>query len=490
MNMEDFLQRLPGVAAPIQRLTFKAKLTWTAVILVLYFILSDMFVAGIDKTQVMQMQQLAALLGASFGTLMTLGIGPIVTASIILQLLVGSRVINWDLTTQRGKIMFQGTQKLLAFTFAFIEALAYASFGAVRPSPFSIENILFVTLQLAVGGWLVIFMDEVISKWGLGSGVSLFIVAGVSKQILMKGSTMITGLVQGVFQEGASVMAYLPTVIALVSTIAVFALVVYAQAMKVEIPLAWGSLRGFGRNWPLRFIYTSNIPVILTAALLINVQIWARLAAQRGIAWLGTVNAQGQFTGGLAYFLSPPVSDAIAIVALSLILAVVAGLIVAYYVFKQRPLEITAFFGVAGLAAGLYFTQGMPISLIDAARILTYITFFILGSLAFSVFWVNTSGMDARSVAYQIQKSGLQIPGFRRDPRIIEHVLNRYIPPLTILGGAFVGFLAAFADFTHALAGGTSILLAVMIVYQLYEQIAYQHLEDMHPALRKFIERV
>ena len=93
----------------------------------------------------------------------------------------------------------------------------------------------------------------------------------------------------------------------------------------------------------------------------------------------------------------------------------------------------------------------------------------------------------AKAVANQIHSTGMQIPGYRRDIRIIEKVLSRYIPPLAVLGGAAVGFLAAFADFTNALGTGTGLLLATMIVFSLYEELATQHMEDMHPALRKLM---
>ncbi|RLJ06512.1 MAG: hypothetical protein DRP18_00650 [Candidatus Aenigmatarchaeota archaeon] len=92
-------------------------------------------------------------------------------------------------------------------------------------------------------------------------------------------------------------------------------------------------------------------------------------------------------------------------------------------------------------------------------------------------------------MAQQIHSTGMQIPGYRRDIRIIESVLERYIPPLAVLGGAAVGFLAAFADFTNALGTGTGILLATMIIYSLYEELTIQHLEDMHPAVRRLLGR-
>jgi preprotein translocase subunit SecY len=105
-------------------------------------------------------------------------------------------------------------------------------------------------------------------------------------------------------------------------------------------------------------------------------------------------------------------------------------------------------------------------------------------SVIFALFWVNTSGMDAESQAKNIIRSGLQIPGFRKDERVLESVLRRYITPLTIMGGAAIGLLASAANLLGALVGGTAILLGVMIMHQMYQNIAQQHALDMHPSLR------
>jgi preprotein translocase subunit SecY len=48
--------------------------------------------------------------------------------------------------------------------------------------------------------------------------------------------------------------------------------------------------------------------------------------------------------------------------------------------------------------------------------------------------------------------------------------------------------VASIADLFGALTSGTAILLAVMIMYQLYQNVAQQHAVDMHPALKKIIE--
>lgn len=449
MSYESFLEKIPAVSSPAQRLTLAKRLKWTAVILLLYFLMSDITAYGVDTHAVGSLASLSILLGASFGSLITLGIGPIVTASIILQLLVGAGIINWDLHSHHGRVKFQGTQKLLAVAFAFIEGAAYTFFGAVTPVSFDSGTLTLIMLQLALGAILVIFLDEVISKWGFGSGVSLFIAAGVSKEIFIRMFSLIKtdtgsfiGLIPGLIQRTtvgdiAAREALAVYLLPIVATLAVFALVVYAQSMRVEIPLAFGNVRGFGRKWPLKFIYASNMPVILMSALLINLRVWGSLLSKSGINIFGTFDSSGNPISGLLYFLTPPT------------------------------------------------TLFISFTWIDLLRAFTYMLLLVGGSALFSVFWVNTANMDSSSVAAQIRRVNMQIPGFRNDPRIVERVLERYIPALTILGGAFVGFLAAVADMTGALGTGTGILLTVMILFGMYEQLAQQQMEDMHPAMRK-----
>ena len=299
-------------------------------------------------------------------------------------------------------------------------------------------------------------MDEVISKWGFGSGVSLFIAAGVSSQIFLRAFSPLTatgllafGTTQApvgqlwVFIRSLVSGNPLGAILALstiLATILIFLIAVYGQSMKIEIPLSFGRVRGYGIRWPLNFLYTSNIPVILIAALIANIQLWARLLESKGYPILGTF-AGSQPVSGLVSWLFPP----------NLVQAIITG--------------------------------GFSLDLISKSLI--YMLFFILGSIMFSIFWVQTSGMDAESQARQIMSSGLQVPGFRRDPRVIEQILTRYIFPLTVMGGATIGLLAASADLLGALSQGTGILLTVMIVYRLYQEIAQQHMVDMHPMLRK-----
>jgi preprotein translocase subunit SecY len=511
MALEDiyitFLRRMPGIASPIRKLTFRDKLKWTGIILLIYFVMSQITVYGIAERGYEQLRFLEILLGSSLGSLMSLGIGPIVTASIILQLLVGSKIIPWNLNTEEGKILFQGTQKLLGIALSFIEAIIFVMVGTVPAASPALSWI--VMLQLAAGGIFVIFMDELISKWGFGSGIGLFIVAGVSKTIIIRTFNPLTqggglpgpgnpptGLIPSAITllgAGEPLQAFL-TILPIIATLLVFCLVIYINAIKVEIPLAFGSIRGFGRRWPLKFLYTSNIPVILTAALLANIQLMGRTFSRSGWTWLAQLDAQGNPVGGLIYFLTPPRTEALSGLIIFIGIFVLLGVVFSYFIKRQGWKIISGF---AALGAIFWYlliintgiTSLATIGLTDIARIITYSSFMIGGAMIFSIFWVTTAGMSAKNVAEQIQSTGMQIPGYRRDIRIIERVLDRYIPVLTILGGATVGFLASYADFTGALGTGTGILLATMIIYQLYEEIAMQHMEDMHPAVRRLLSR-
>ena len=448
----------PEVSVPTQKVVpFKEKLKWTLIILMAFFVLGLIPLFGLGQNALQQFEYLSIILGAEFGSMISLGIGPIITASIILQLVVGAGLLKIDINTPDGRKYYEGLQKILSLAFIILEAMLYVYTGGLAPNAgipnFGIMRLVLV-FQLFLGGLLIMFMDEVTTKWGFGSGISLFIAAGVSKSLFISAlspmkspanPSVFIGRIPMLFKsliEGDVQTAVL-MFLAVFFTVAIFVLAVYVQAMKVEIPLSFGRVRGYGIRWPLNFIYTSNIPVILVAALMANVQLFARLFQNWGRPILGTFVGNTPSTGIVAWMNAPNIVQKL----------------------------------VTGSMTGL-----------DWAHALVYMLFMIVGAVIFSIFWVQTSGMDSHSQAKQIMASGLQVPGFRRDERVLERILDRYIFPLTIMGAIAVGFLAALADVSGALSRGTGILLAVMIIYQFYEKIAKEHAMDMNPLIKKFIK--
>jgi len=220
------------------------------------------------------------------------------------------------------------------------------------------------------------------------------------------------------------------------SLIVVFLVVVYAQSMRVEIPLSFGGVKGARGKYPLKFIYASNMPVILTSALLMNVQLFAALFQKLGFPILGTIS-NGQAVSGIAYYLTTPS-------------------------------------GISNI-----FTNPLGV--------LFYGIVFVGSCILFAWLWVELSNIGPKDVAKQLHGMGMQIPGFRSSRTQFERILKKYIPAITVMGGAAVGLLALGADLTGALGGGTGVLLTVGIVYQLYEEIAKEQLMDVHPMLRNFL---
>ncbi len=445
-NFDNLLLNLPEVEHPKRHISFDEKFKWTGTALIIYFILGMIPLYGLDPTYEAQFETLSVLLAASFGSLITLGIGPIVTASIILQLLKGADIIKIDVNTTEGKQRYQGLQKLFSIGFIIFENGLYVMSGALPPAQNSTVNLLLLILQLIAGGILLLLLDEVVSKWGIGSGISLFIAAGVSQEIFVNAFSFLTGPTGLPVGQIPLIISLLITgnigdtlfpIITIIATLSIFVMAVYLQSVKITIPLSFGRVRGCGIKWPLKFIYTSNIPVILVAAFIASLQFWGLILAHAGIPFLGTFTTQSTTVGtqevpasGLVKYLQPP---------------------------RLSDLMTYGFFSDI------------------AMQLLVYSSFLLGGSILFSVLWVYVGGQDAATVSQQILSSGLSVPGFRRDPRILERILDRYIRPLAIMGGFSVGLLAVVADLFNSLSRGTGILLAVIIIYDLYERVQREY---------------
>jgi len=504
--LKPITDRLPAVTRPEGHVPFRTKMFWVIAILILYFVMTNIFIYGLDSTpgsNIDFFSSLRAILAGAQGSLMHLGIGPIVTGSIIMQLFAGAKIINLDLKNQ-------GTQKFIVIIMIVVESVPQVM-GFLKPDASFVANLegtfpgngatlaaTVIVLQLAAGSYLVFLMDEVVSKWGIGSGISLFIAAGVAQQIVTgtfnweasSGSSIPTGTIPKTFyflsnlggsqisQGGYEqiLLANPNSVIALLGTITVFFIVAYIESTRIEIPLAHGTARGARGRYPIRLIYASNIPVILVAAVLANVSMWSLLLWQNPDwpligqqAWIGAYPAASD----------PRVTN--------------------QFISQTTPIDGIAFYvsgvnGVQDWLLPLFAPDRYPGLLTGheawqiGLKLLVWLTVMIGGSIMFAKFWIETTNMGPEAVAKQIESSGMQIPGFRRDPRVLRRVLERYIPTVTVIGGATVGGIAAGADMigTVGQASGTGVLLCVGIMIQLYEAIGREQMMEMHPILRKF----
>lgn len=515
-RIKPLTDRLPAVTRPEGHVHFRTKMFWVIAILVLYFVMTNIMIYGLDTgTQTDLFAQYRAILAGAQFSLLHLGIGPIVTGSIIMQLFTGAKIIKLDLKKEEDKAIYQGTQKLLVIIMIVVESVPQV-FGFLEPSSKFISNLngmlggsflagdglavgrSLIVLQLVIGSYLVFLMDEVVSKWGIGSGISLFIAAGVA-QALFTGTLNWHPVVAadpyslsnppvGTIPKTVYLFSHISApelastgyerifiqnpnpVVALVGTIAIFLFVAYTESSRIELPLAHGAARGARGRYPIRLIYASNIPVILMSALLANVALFSLLF------WRNDFFSDFPFFGHnwmVGYYDDTGPNPTMPIGGAAWYLSVPAGV-------GDWLLPL--------LSDGYLAQEGIHTRLQILARVIVYVGVMVGGSILFAKFWIETTNLGPEAVAKQIESSGMQIPGFRRDPRVLRRVLERYIPVVTIISGATVGALAAFADLigTVGNASGTGVLLAVGIMIQFYEAIGREQMMEMHPVLRGF----
>jgi len=382
---------------------------------------------------------------------MELGISPIVTSGLVMQLLAGSKIIEVDQSNKEDRALFNGAQKLFGMIITNAQATAYVLSGMYGELPvLGFGNSFLIILQLFFSGIIVLILDELLQKgYGLGSGISLFIATNICENIVWKAfspTTINTG--RGTEFEGAIIALFhllitrndkvralkeafyrqnLPNITNLLATVLVFGVVIYFQGFRVDLPVKNQRQRGASGSYPIKLFYTSNMPIILQTALVSNLYFMSQMLYRRFplnlfVNLLGSwedVGQQGQSipVGGLAYYISPPHTTA----------------------------DIFS----------------------DPFRAIFYITFVLTACALFSKTWPEVSGSSAKDVAKQLKDQQMVMVGHRESS--LERELNRYIPTAAAFGGLCIGALSVSADFLGAIGSGTGILLAVTIIYQYFE---------------------
>jgi len=445
--LRPYLKYIPEVKRPSRAVPFKEKLYWTAAILVLFFIMGVTYPYGVTPKEisVAGLEIMQIVFASHLGSLISAGIGPIVVASIMLQLMVGSGIIEIDLTRNEDRALFQGAQKILIFIFSFLE-------GAAICTMFKLPGDIYpiVVLQVAMGSIMLAYMDEIVSKYGIGSGIGLFIAGGVSQTIitatinpLETAPGTLAGAIPDFILQMVNGSLNIVLLFGIVATVIVFLAVVYGESMKLEIPLSYGTIRGISARYPVKFFYLSNIPVILAAAFLGAFQVLPSLV---GVAPDLPVESMNP-------------------------LQYVIYILVSY---TTQGYGGNSIYGI--LNPNEIYKLSDPFVVL---HILIYSVVFLTLCILFGKFWAMSTNVGPEKIAEQIYAGGMQIPGYRRDKRTIEKVLNRYIPQIVVISSLAVGLLALIADLLGVYGTGTGILLTVGILYRTYEQLQREEMADM-----------
>merc|ERR1711904_343206 len=338
--VRPFMCVLPEVKSPERRRPFKERVLWTAITLFIFLVCCQIPLYGIKTNSSSDpFYWMRVILASNRGTLMELGISPIVTSGLVMQLLAGSKIIEVDQGIKRDRELFQGAQKLFGMSITIGEALAYVlsgMYGEIKEM--GATNAILIIIQLFIAGVIVIVLDELLQKgYGMGSGISLFIATNICETVVWKAfspTTMNTG--KGTEFGGAVVATFpflaskpdkigalkdsfyrqsAPNLTNLLATVLVFFVVIYFQGFRVDLPVTYQRVRGQQGSYPIKLFYTSNIPIILQTALVSNLYFFSQLLYRRFKSNM-LVNLLGQWqeadysgqsipVGGIVYYISP-----------------------------------------------------------------------------------------------------------------------------------------------------------------------------------------
>ena len=461
---------LPQVPKPKRKISLQTKLLWCGACVTIYMVMGQTPLFGATTPEFDFLAFARVIFASQQGSLVELGIGPIVTAGLLMQLLRGSDILKFDFKKPEERGIFQTATKMLTYFVIIIEGAVYA--WAVYGPNINDPTILGVIIGQLIGASIIVmFMDELIQKgWGLGSGISLFIACGVAQQILWSlfsplaaGDGGMIGIFPFIIQQAQLGMLFewsgfmdvffrsnqLPSIFILLLTISILLILVYTQGMKVEIPIVSTKYRGFAATYPIKLMYVSNIPVILASALTANAvfmgqMLWSQLNPRNASPFF---NILGQFDptspstpiGGIVYYITPP--------------------------------------------------RGLDLVALDPMRGVLYVLFMIGIVVIFGKLWVELGGLSSKKAAQNLLDADVVIPGFRRSNKPVEMLLNKYIPSVTILGSVILGLIAGVSDILGVFGSGIGLLLTVDILINYYNQLVREKVEVVMPRLGAWLGR-
>ncbi|WP_101477259.1 preprotein translocase subunit SecY [Candidatus Nitrosotalea bavarica] len=455
---------IPQVPKPKKKIPLQVRLMWCGIVLFIYMIMGQTPLYGASTPSFDFLAFARVIFASQQGTLIELGIGPIVTAGLLMQLLKGSEIFHLDFKKPEDRELYQTATKIVTYIVIIAESSLYgmAVYGPRMPNH---EAIFILIGQLIGASVIIMLMDELVQKgWGLGSGISLFIAAGVAQQVIWSIFSPVpagdggpvgvfANIIHGAIHHDFTNLFFrsnqLPGIFGLLITAGVLLILVYTQGIKIEIPIVSTKYRGFSAVYPIKLMYVSNIPVILASALTANAVfmgqiMWANFNPRNANPFL---NFLGMFdptspstpTGGILYYVTAP--------------------------------------------------RGLDIVALDPMRAVLYILFMVGIVVLFGRLWIELGGLSAKSAAKNLLDADVQIPGFRRSNQPVENLLQKYIPSVTIIGSIILGLLAGTSDVLGTFGSGTGMLLTVDILINYYNLLVRERVEEVMPSLGALLGR-
>ena len=397
-------------------------------LLLLTRVLAHIPIAGIDVTGLknyLAQNQFFSLLDVFSGGGLTnfsiamLGVGPYITASIIMQLLtivIPSFAEMQKEGGEAGRAQINQYTRYLAIMLAPLQGfgtirLLQSQGGSAVLGTFSPFQWFIVLLSITTGTMLLMWIGEIMSEFDIGNGVSLIIFAGIVARLpqAISGGYNILNTRPDALQVGLGFIA--------VTLVVIFGVVLVTEAQR-NVPIAYAKrvrgdklLGGVDTHLPLRLNQAGVIPIIFAISLMIF----------------------------------PPM--------------------------------VAQFFVHAKSAALANFAQKV-VTLFSAQGWFYGVTYFIL-IMAFTYFYTAVV-FNPEEIAENVQKNGGFVPGLRpgqQTANFLSMVLNR----ITLAGAFFLAVIAIlplllqkYTGTTSLTFGGTSLLIVVSVVIEIVKKVEAQ----------------
>ena len=220
--------------------------------------------------------------GQALGNLsiMAMGISPYITASIVIQLLqmdIIPILKEWGEQGEAGKQKINRLTRIVALILAFIQSLVLllglgaARGGALIPRILEpkIIHYIYMALVMTAGTAVAIFIGDLITKYGIGNGTSMLIVAGIVTSLPAMVTQLWTLYIKPPAGEALDIFLF---ILIMVLNVAVLIGVTYLELAKRKIPIQYANVRaGRGKtdsNLPIKLNTAGVIPVIFASTIL------------------------------------------------------------------------------------------------------------------------------------------------------------------------------------------------------------------------------
>lgn len=468
-----FLPVLPEIELPLQNLSLDEKIVYT-VAAGFIFIFGQLPIYGLAKDAFLQIHDpfffFRPIFGMEKGTLLELGLLPVITSAFLWQLGAGLRLIDVNFNIRSDREYFQSGQKLTSFVLAVLYGIGFVTTGyylnVIRGSEFVFGllpwgSMALIFLQIVLSSFLVTLMVEIFDKgYGFGSGILCFItlqvalslakdIVGLEAYVIPNSNrvesvgalfTLLKGIRFNPKLTAANIVhsftrAQLPNLTQVYIALATILAVGYFQNYRIEIPIRSTKVRGMNNVYPIRLLYTGILPILFAFTVVANLQIF------------------GYF---IVYHLKSH--------------APVASAAIGLWALDPTTLNLHL---VSGILYFLSPSSSLAKALLSPLRTVTYAVTILLLSTWFGNKWPSISGSSPKDISRQFKEQGISIAG-KRDISVAKE-LSRIIPVASVSGAFVVAAIALVSDLFGACGRGAAVLVGVSSAFSVLEEFMVEY---------------